>query len=93
MPHYHCASTAGQTVPEPRKTDSIKKPARVYMTTLLTMALVYTVRNHEFSCGYTKEGQIYYDEYFPHAFKVLYRGKIASLYRYDPESKGTGGAL
>ena len=56
------------------------------MTTLLPMALMYAVQNYEYSYGYTKEGQIYFDEYFPNALEILYRGKSASLYLCDPES-------
>ena len=86
MAYYHCSPTTGLTVLEPRKPLSFEKPARVYMTTLLPMALMYTVRNYEYSYGYTKEGQIYFDEYFPNALEILYRGKSASLYLCDPES-------
>lgn len=86
MAYYHCSPTAGLTVLEPRKPESFEKPARVYMTTLLPMALMYSVRNYEYSYGYTKEGQIYFDEYFPNALEILYRGKSASLYLCDPES-------
>lgn len=71
---------------EPRKPKSFEKPAKVYMTTLLPMALMYSVRNYEYSYGYTKEGQIYFDEYFPNALEILYRGKSASLYLCDPVS-------
>ena len=85
MTYYHCSPTAGLTVLEPRKPLSLEKPARVYMTTLLPMALMYTVRNYEYSYGYTKEGQIYFDEFFPNALEVLYRGKSASLYFCDPK--------
>lgn len=49
MAYYHCSPTAGLTVLEPRKPESFEKPARVYMTTLLPMALMYTVRNYEYS--------------------------------------------
>ena len=86
MPYYHCSPTAGLTVLEPRRPKSFEKPARVYMTTLLPMALMYAVQNYEYSYGYTKEGQIYFDEYFPNALEILYRGKSASLYLCDPES-------
>ena len=85
MAYYHCSPNAGLTVLEPRKPESFEKPARVYLTTLLPMALMYTVRNYEYSYGYTKEGQIYFDEYFPNALELLYRGKSASLYLCDPE--------
>ena len=89
MAYYHCSPTAGLTVLEPRKPDSFTKPKGVYLTTLLPMALMYGIRNYEYSYGYTKEGQIYFDEYFPNALEVLYRGKKASLYLCDPRSTGT----
>ena len=89
MAYYHCSPTAGLTALEPRKPQSFEKPARVYMTTLLPMALMYTVQNYEYSYGYTKEGQIYFDEYFPNALEFLYRGKSASLYLCDPETTET----
>lgn len=86
MPYYHCSPIAGLRVLEPRKPKSFDKPPRVYMTTLLPMALMYAVQNYEYSYGYTKEGQIYFDEYFPNALEILYRGKSASLYLCDPEN-------
>ena len=86
MPYYHCSPIAGLRVLEPRKPKAFDKPTRVYMTTLLPMALMYAVQNYEYSYGYTKEGQIYFDEYFPNALEILYRGKSASLYLCDPEN-------
>lgn len=86
MPFYHCSPVSGLTVLQPRKPAAFDKPARVYMTTLLPMALMYSVRNYEYTYGYTKEGQIYLDEYFPNALEILYRGKSASLYVCDPEA-------
>ena len=86
MKYYHCSPIKGLNVLEPRQPESFEKPAKVYMTTLLPMALMYTVQNYEYSYGYTKEGQIYYEEYFPNALEILYRGKSASLYLCDPES-------
>jgi len=85
MTYYHCSPTAGLTVLEPRKPATFEKPARVYMTTLLPMALMYAVQNYEYTYGYTKDGQIYLDEYFPNALEILYRGKSASLYVCDPQ--------
>lgn len=84
MAYYHCSPTAGLTVLEPRKPESFEKPAHVYMTTSLPMALMYGIRNFEYTYGYTREGQIYFEEYFPNALEVLYRGKSASLYLCDP---------
>ena len=86
MAYYHCSPTSGLTVLQPKKPESFDKPARVYMTTLLPMALMYGVRNYEYTYGYTKEGQIYLEEYFPNALEELYRGKSASLYLCNPES-------
>lgn len=86
MAFYHCSPAAGLTVLEPRKPEAFDKPSRVYLTTLLPMALMYTIRNYEYSYGYTKEGQIYFDEYFPNALEILYRGKSASLYLCDPDT-------
>ena len=85
MPYYHCSPIAGVTVLEPRKPRSFEKPARVYLTTLLPMALMYSVKNYEYSYGYTKDGQIYFEEYFPNALEILYQGKSASLYLCGPE--------
>ena len=89
MTYYHCSPTAGLTVLEPQKPESFEKPARVYMTTLLPMALMYSVRNYEYSYGYTKDGHIYFEEYFPNALEILYRGKSASLYFCNPECTDT----
>ncbi len=84
MMFYHCSPITGLKVLEPRKPESFDKPARVYMTTLLPMALIYSIRNYEYTYGYTREGQIYLDEYFPDALETLYRGKSASLYICEP---------
>ena len=85
MEYYHCSPTAGLRVLEPRKPVAFDKPSRVYMTTSLPMALMYGVRNFEYTYGYTKEGQIYFEEYFPNALEMLYKGKSASLYLCAPE--------
>ena len=84
--YYHCSPTAGLTMLEPQKPASFEKPARVYLTTLLPMALMYSIRNYEYTYGYTRDGHIYLDEYFPNALEILYRGKSASLYLCDPIS-------
>ena len=89
MTYYHCSPTPGLTLLQPRQPENFSKPRCVYMTTLLPMALMYGVRNYEYTYGYTKEGQIYFAEYFPNALEVLYRGKSASLYLCDPESVQT----
>lgn len=77
MEYYHCSPVAGLTTLQPKQPESFEKPAGVYMTTLLPMALMYAVRNYEYTYGYTREGQIYLDEYFPNALEILYRGKPA----------------
>lgn len=90
MIYYHCSPTPGLTVLQPRKPESFHKPAAVYLATLLPMALMYRIRNYEYTYGYTREGQIYLDEYFPNALELLYRGKSASLYLCSPmETKTT----
>lgn len=86
MTYYHCSPTPGLTVLQPKKPESFEKPAAVYLTTLLPMALMYGIRNYEYTYGYTREGQIYLDEYFPNALEILYRGKSASLYICTPEA-------
>lgn len=89
MAYYHCSPTAGITVLQPKKPASFEKPAGVYMTTLLPMGLMYGVQNYEYTYGYTREGQIYLEEYFPDALETLYRGKSASLYLCDPGNVST----
>lgn len=82
---YHCSPIHGLKRLEPHKPQNFDKPDGVYMTTSLPMALMYGVRNFEYTYGYTKEGQIYYEEYFPDALRILYAGKSASLYECRPE--------
>ena len=89
MAFYHCSPVSGLRILEPRKPTAFDKPARVYMTTLLPMALMYSIQNYEYTYGYTKEGQIYLDEYFPNALEILYRGKRASLYLCNPGTTET----
>ncbi|MBR4291534.1 MAG: hypothetical protein IKT52_12995 [Oscillospiraceae bacterium] len=86
MTYYHCSPVSGIRVLEPGSPKLFDKPARVYMTTLLPMTLMYGVRNYEYTYGYTKEKEIYLDEYFPDELEVLYKGKSASLYICQPES-------
>jgi hypothetical protein len=82
---YHCSPISGLKLLEPRKPEAFDKPPRVYLTTLLPMALMYSIRNYEYTYGY-RDGQIHLDEYFPNALEILYRGKSASLYLCDPQS-------
>ena len=84
MACYHCSPAHGLTALQPGKPKSFKKSAQVYMTTLLPMALMYSVRNYEYTYGYNETGQIYFAEYFPNALEILYRGQQASLYLCDP---------
>ena len=84
MPYYHCSPTAGVTMLHPHKPEAFDKPAKVYLTTLLPMALMYSVRNYEYTYGYDKNGRIYFAEYFPPALEILYRGRHASLYLCNP---------
>lgn len=86
MAYYHCSPAAGLTVLEPTKPLYFDKPSRVCLSVSLPMALMYSVHNYEYTYGYTKNGQIFFDEYFPNALEILYRGKKASLYLCDPEA-------
>lgn len=83
--YYHCSPVSGLTELLPGKPAHFDKPALVYMTTSLPMALMYGIRNFEYTYGYTKGGQIYYEEYFPNALQILYAGKCASLYECAPQ--------
>lgn len=85
MQYFHCSPTGDLKILLPREPKVFDKPRSVYMTTRLPMALMYGVRNFEYSYGYTKDGQIYYEEYFPNALEVIYRGKSASLYLCAPQ--------
>lgn len=83
--YYHCSPVSGLTELLPHRPQHFAKGALVYMTTSLPMALMYGIRNFEYTYGYTKDGQIYYEEYFPNALRVLYEGKSASLYECAPQ--------
>ena len=89
MAYYHCSPVSGLTCLRPGKPKTFDKPSRVYMTTLLPMALMYSISHYEYTYGYTQDGQIYFAEYFPNALEILYRGKSASLYLCAPESVET----
>ncbi len=80
MTYYHCSPVHGLRILEPAKPRCFDKSAAVYLTASLPMALMYGVHNFEYTYGYTREGQIYYEEYFPGALEEIYRGKRASLY-------------
>ena len=56
MTFYHCSPTPNLTRLVPRKPESFSKPAAVYLTTLLPMALMYGIRNYEYTYGYTQDG-------------------------------------
>ena len=85
MSYYHCSPTANLTVLSPKRPEAFVKRPAVYMSTLLPMALMYGIRNYEYTYGYTASGQLYYAEYFPNALEELYRGHPASLYLCAPE--------
>lgn len=80
MKLYHCSPTTGLTVLRPSVTKYFGKPKQVCLTASLPMALLYGVKHFEYTYGYTREGEIYYEEYFPHALEELYQGRVASLY-------------
>lgn len=81
---YHCSPAAGLCQLRPSVTEHFGKPKQVCLTSLLPMALLYGVKHFEYTYGYTKEGQIYYEECFPNALEIIYKGKAASLYTCCP---------
>ncbi len=82
MTYYHCSPTPGITLLKPQRF--------VYLTTSLPMSLMYGIKNFEYSYGYTRDGQIYFEEYFPDALRSLYGGKKASLYICAPAKTKPG---
>ncbi len=78
---YHCSPTAGLTALEPQETKYFGKPRQVCLTKLRPMALLYGIKNFEYTYGFNPEMRLSYEEYFPNALVELYRGKCASLYR------------
>ncbi len=77
---YHCSPTAGITELQPHKPEFFDKPGRVCLTALRPMALLYGVKHFEYTYGYTRDKEIYYEECFPDALREIYSGKAASLY-------------
>ena len=89
MTYYHGSPQGGLTILCPKETLYFKKPRQVCMTTLLPMALLYLVRHFEYTYGYTKDGQLYYEEYFPDALLEIYGGKAGWLYSCEPKDMKT----
>ena len=81
MELYHASPTAGLTGLRPSVTEFFGKPRQVCLTSLKPMALLYGIRHFEYTYGYTGEGKLCYQEYFPGALEELYRGRRTSLYR------------
>lgn len=81
MELYHASPTAGLTVLRPSVTAYFGKPRQICLTALKPMALLYGIKHFEYTYGYTRDGGLYYEEYFPGALEELYRWKGASLYR------------
>lgn len=77
---YHVSPTAGLTVLKPSVTEYFGKPRQVCLTALKPMALLYGIKHFEYTYGYTKERELFYEEYFPGALEELYSRKSASLY-------------
>ena len=80
MKLYHCSPTSGLQVLEPNVTRYFGKPRQVCLAASLPMALFYGVKHFEYTYGYTREGVLYYEEYYPEALEEIYRGRSASLY-------------
>ena len=79
MTLYHCSPAPGLRVLRPSES-RFGKPRQVCLAASVPMALMYGVRHFEYTYGYTKAGELYYEEFFPNALEEIYRGKRASLY-------------
>lgn len=79
MTLYHCSPTPGLTVLRPSES-RFGKPRQVCLTSSLPMALMYGVWHFEYTYGYNKAEELYFEEFFPNALEEIYRGKSASLY-------------
>lgn len=79
MTLYHCSPTAGLNILRPNES-RFGKPRQVCLAASLPMALMYGVRHFEYTYGYNKAGELYYEEFFLNALEEIYRGKKASLY-------------
>lgn len=80
MTLYHCSPTVGLKTLKPSVSKYFGKPKQVCLTTSLPMALLYGIKHFEYAYGYTKDGRMYYEEYFPNALGELYQGRSAALY-------------
>lgn len=78
---YHASPVSRLGELRPSVTRYFDKPRQVCLTSCLPMALLYGVDHFEYPYGYTREGRICYEEYFPNALREVYGGKSASLYR------------
>lgn len=84
MQYYHGSPIGGLKWLRPGK-PCFDKPVRVYLTSLYPMALMYGIDNFEYAYGYTREGRMYLEEYFPNALEELYGGKSGYVYVCKPE--------
>ena len=87
---YHGTPVGGLKVLTAKKPENFDKEKRVYLTSLYPMALIYGVKNFEYTYGYTKDGEIYLDEYFEGAFEKLYAKKSAYVYVCAPKKVEKG---
>ena len=78
---YHASPVKGLRELRPSVTKYFGKPKQVCLTACLPMALMYGVKHFEYAYGYTRDREIYYEEYFPNALEEIYGGRSASLYR------------
>lgn len=77
---YHGSPVAGLAALVPSLSPYFGKPRQVCLSGCKPMALLYGIRNVEYTYGFSKDGRLQYVEYFPDALEKLYRGKSASLY-------------
>jgi len=59
---YHVSPTPGLKVLKPNLTKYFGKPKQVCLTACLPMALLYGIKHFEYTYGYTRAGEIYYED-------------------------------
>ena len=88
--YYHGSPVGGLKTLKVQKPQNFDKEAKVYLTSLYPMALIYGVKNFEYTYGYDTDGSIYFSEYFDGAFEKLYAKKSGYIYVCAPKSVEKG---
>lgn len=84
MRYYHGSPQGGLTRLVPRVSPVFGGEKVVYLTSLLPMALMYTIRHFEYTYGYHwqdgRPTQMFFEEYYQNALEELYGGKQGFVY-------------